>query len=189
MAERELTQVEISEWLDLTTRRVRDLVKEGLPSRVEKGKRLYLWPAALHWYIRYKVEAERKQRPNGDSESIAELHRREKMADVEKAEADAEIRKLELARQRAITMTVDDAARELEHILGGMNSALGNFSGRWAPELVALPDTRAVRALLDKAIAELRELLTAAGDTDAPEPEPGDDADEQLDEERERAVA
>ncbi len=179
MADIEINQRKLAEWIGRTPRQIHNLVELGLPSRVEKGKRVYLWPAALHWYIEYRIDVDRKTRAGGDGDSAAELRRRQAAATADKAETDAELARLDLAKERGLTMTVDDAARQLEHILGGLNSALGNFAGRWAPELVQLPDTRSVRAKLEKAIDELRTLMTAAGDTDAPEPDPENEGGEE----------
>ena len=90
--EAELAQKQLAQWLGLTARQIHNLVAEGMPAPVRNGRRVYPWPAALRWYIDYRVRAEVKRGTGGDD--AAALRRREAAARADRAETDAELGRL-----------------------------------------------------------------------------------------------
>jgi phage terminase Nu1 subunit (DNA packaging protein) len=162
-----LTQREIAEYLDLDVRSIRNLEKLGLPTRSVKPKggngtpeKRYPWPAALHWYIRYKATPPKKEK--SDAKRLLK-------AQARKTEAQAAKEELSLLERQQLLMAVDDVERELEEILRNLRAGLLTFAPRWAPEIVGLETVGAARAKLDTAIEELMLQLVRKGDADAPE--------------------
>ena len=92
----------LSEAMNLTPRRVQQLVPEGLP----KAKRgIYVLEECLQWYIRYLQAKVTHQQPAGPA-GVDGLSGRERL-DLAKAEQ----AEYELAAMRRETVTVADAAR------------------------------------------------------------------------------
>lgn len=82
-----ITQQELAHRLGLTTRQVRNLEEKGLPTKVARdGKKSWLWPEAMHWYIDFKAQT---IAPLRDDSEDAKLERRERMAKVRSAEVSA----------------------------------------------------------------------------------------------------
>jgi hypothetical protein len=169
-----LTQLLLAEYLDMDARQVRRLEKEGLPTRSVRGEKRYPWPAALHWYLKYKTELAKKSSPA----------QRLLLANARKAEAQAAMAENELFKQQAFLFTGDVIDREVEEVLRNLRAGLLTFEGRWAPELVNLETTGAVRAKLGPAIEELMRILVRAGDNEdagSGTDDPGDDEDDEDD--------
>jgi phage terminase Nu1 subunit (DNA packaging protein) len=86
-----LTQRAIAEYLDLDARQIRNLEKLGLPTRKVGGEKRYPWPSGLHWYIKYKTAAGKKQTTS----------KRLEAAKLRSAEAKAEQDELDLFERQA----------------------------------------------------------------------------------------
>lgn len=170
-----LSQKKLAEWLNVVPRTIYDLQKKGAPSTLDRGKRVYPWPAFLHWYIEYRINQALEKGGVGaaDAEAALEAKLRASVAYADKLEAEAAQAQLALAEKRGQLVTLDYMVGELEKVLTVLRASLLTFSGRVAADLVGCQDTRSVRTVLDPAVDELMRQLSLAGDDD--EDEEGDD--------------
>jgi phage terminase Nu1 subunit (DNA packaging protein) len=64
-----LSQKELATLIGLTSRQVRNLTDAGMPSETEGNRRFY-GPAAVVWYVEFKVAEERSRHTTGEREQL-----------------------------------------------------------------------------------------------------------------------
>lgn len=135
-----LSQSETASRLGLTTRQIHNLRAMGMPSESVEGKVVYLWPAALHWYIEHRIKA-------AEPKDFEEARAR-KMA------AEARLAELEQARMEGRSIDVEESARVVDAMLTQLRGQLITLPQRWAPALVGLGTLPKVQAVLEQAVEE-----------------------------------
>jgi len=156
--------------LNLSERRVQQLVAEGLPV---KGRGRFDVIEASAWYVRYLQRALEKRSPNpaaypaGSDAATAVQMAREKLR-VTRAEAD--LRELELARKRGELVAVEDAAAIWEKAVEKMRARLLSSIAGAAVKCVNL-ETRAAahKVLVDVVHDALNEVVAVADDLEVEE--------------------
>ena len=108
----------------------RKLPNNPLPCDATGKQKKYPVNACIRWFIEKQLELASKR---GEGSSKADAERRLKSAQAELAE-------LEVARQREITVTIDEAAERVEKVCTNFVAALGGIPGKYAHEFVALSD-------------------------------------------------
>ena len=176
-----LPQSAIAEYLNVDVRQIRNLEKKGLPMVRVKGTPKYPWPAGLHWYLDFKIQAALKKEGGGEAERWRVRTERAKALRAE----------LDLAQRRGELLGVDWVLRQAERWLTltrshAMNLGPGiatNLAGaaRTVPEVQLLVDreTDAFLRDLQKAIdGLLAQAQQEASRGESDDEEPGDGGDD-----------
>lgn len=136
----------ISKLLDLSPRRVQQLVKEGVIPKMERGR--YELVPVVRAYIHYL----RERNIQAGVVSLEEVRTR-------KIKAEAELAEIDLAQQRGETINVDAAAIVWGEVLGVAKSRLMSVPAKLAP-IVAVEDAPAIcKALIEEQVFEVLDEL------------------------------
>lgn len=150
MRAQECTQQEAADRLNLTTRQVKNLADQGMPTRSKQGKVVYPFPDCFVWYLDYKIgKAVEKAAPN----SMAEAEQRQAIAEAQLAE-------LKLERERGKVVTVEEAAGAVEELLGQLRATILTVPNRMASRVVGLKTLAEGTRVLDGLVAELLAVLS-----------------------------
>lgn len=153
----------IASALNLTEQRVQQLVKEGLP-REARGQ--YDPIKCLMFYIRYLQRAiEKKSMPTLDGGFVGERAER-----VRLLRADADLREMELARERSQLISLSDYERSLADLVRITTARVMAIAPRVAGEVVGETSRVMVQAKIEKAcketLARLARSVNDGGNTD-----------------------
>lgn len=148
----EVTEVELAEYLGLSTRRIRQLFKEGVVVKSQRGR--YDLKSSVLGYINSIRQAETK-----------------KDADLEKLKISSEAEKLmhERLRKRLTELKVHEMEKKLHRaedveyfwnsIVLAAKSRLTSIPVKTAPLLVGIEDRKEIQAILKREVADaLNEL-------------------------------
>jgi len=131
--------------MNVTARRVQQLVAEGLP-REEKGK--YELGKCLLWYIRYLQTAlERRAVPTPDGEVSSMTEER-----LALLRADRELREIELAEKRGMLVSILDVEKTLSDLVLTTKARIMAIAPRLAAELVGESSRNMIQAKIEKEI-------------------------------------
>lgn len=147
-----LSQKELAARLDLDPRQIRNLSKRGMPTTYlgETGEeRGYPWPACLHWYLRFKVEAETQK---------FTTPQRLQAAQIRDLEAKAAKSEMALAQMRGELLERPLVRRERQQAFERIRNLNTTRASRWAPRLEGLDGPRLLTALEDLGEEEMRQL-------------------------------
>jgi hypothetical protein len=150
-----LSQKELADRIDVVPRQVHNLVNEGMPTRVSKGKRYYPWPECNVWYIDYKIRSA-AAKPDKRRDRLNDLELRKEEVAVRSAE-------LKLAKEEARLVSIDYMEHQVSMILEGLRGKLLSFSGKHCSSLVGLGTPAEVRSKLDVGIEEVMQDLVEIG--------------------------
>jgi len=138
--------------LNLDERRVQQLVKEGMP-RETRGQ--YDPVKCLLWYVRYLQAAlEKKSVPTLDGGFVGEREER-----VRLLRADADLREMELAGERARLVALPDVEQALSELANTARIQIMAIPPRLAPELVGETSRVMIQAKIEKACKEALSCL------------------------------
>jgi phage terminase Nu1 subunit (DNA packaging protein) len=154
----------IANALNLGTSRVQQLVKEGLP---REGRGQYDPVKCMLWYIRYLQNVlEKKSVPTLDGGFIGEREERLRLL-----RADADLREMELARERGLYIALGDYERTLADLVLTTKARIMAIPARVAPDLVGETSRVMVQAKVEKAckeaLASLARAVNDGGNSDA----------------------
>lgn len=122
-----LSQKDFGTLMGLTSRQVRNLTDQGMPSEVD-GRFRYYGPEAVAWYLEMKLREEREKHASGEREKL-ELEKLRHQAREAKVRAD-------LAESRVVS--VDEAAAQWDEAVGILRSITLRIPVRYAD--VVRPD-------------------------------------------------
>jgi len=131
--------------MNVTARRVQQLVGEGLP-REEKGK--YDLAKCLLWYIRYLqnvIEGRGVPTPDGELSSMKE----ERLALLR---VDRELREIELAEKRGSLVAIVDVEKTMSDLVLTTKARIMGIAPRLAAELVGEVSRVMIQAKIEKEI-------------------------------------
>ncbi len=147
-----LAQKELAARLDLDPRQIRNLEKKGMPRtylREEGEERGYPWPACLHWYVRFKIEAETQK---------LTVPQRLQAAQIRDLEAKAAKSELALANVRGELLERPLVRRERQMAFERIRNLNTTRASRWAPQLEGLAGQQLQARLEDLAEEEMAQL-------------------------------
>ncbi len=150
-----LAQKELAARLDLDPRQIRNLEKKGMPRtylRDEGEERGYPWPACLHWYVRFKIEAETQK---------LTVPQRLQAAQIRDLEAKAAKSELALAQVRGELLERSLVRRERQMAFERIRNVNATRASRWAPQLEGLAGQQLQARLEDLAEEEMAQLQTS----------------------------
>jgi phage terminase Nu1 subunit (DNA packaging protein) len=140
--------------LNLTERRINQLVRDGLP-RHSRGQ--YPLAECFRWYVRYlQTCLERKAivSPDGERGYAAARLRREV--------AEAGIKEIELARERGHMVAVEDVEKAMSDLILSTKARVLGVSARAAGELAGLGSRAEAQTVLDRHLREALKQMEAA---------------------------
>ena len=141
---------QIAEKLNLTPSRIQQLVQEGLPKKL-RGK--YDVDACTAFYIRYlQALVEKKVIIDSAGEALAG----ERESRLRLLRADAELREIELARERGQLVSIIDVEKEMIDMILTTKARVLAIAARVAPELTTETSRLMIQAKIDR---ECREAL------------------------------
>lgn len=145
----------IASALNLEVRRVQQLVKEGMP-RETRGQ--YDAVKCMLWYIRYLQQViDKKSVPTLDGGFVGEREER-----VRLLRADADLREMELAKERSLVIAIADYERTLADLILTTKARIMAMPPRLAPELVGETSRVMIQAKIEKACKESLAYLARA---------------------------
>jgi phage terminase Nu1 subunit (DNA packaging protein) len=151
--------------LNLSEQRIHQLVKEGMP-RETRGQ--YDPVKCMLWYIRYLQQAlEKKSVPTLDGGFVGEREER-----VRLLRADADLREMELAKDRGLLVALPDIEATLTDLFLTTKARIMAIPPRLAPELVGERSRAMIQAKLEKACKESLAYLAkvdSAANSEGPE--------------------
>lgn len=147
----------VAETLNLDIRRIQQLVKEGLP-RAKRGR--YDERKCSRWYIRYLQNALEKRGVAKGSGKYAE----ERDERVRLIRADADLREIELARERGQLIALPDYERTLADLILTTKARILAIPPRVAAELVGETSRVMIQAKLEKACKDALAYLARERD-------------------------
>ena len=137
----------VAQALNLTVSRVHQLVKEGLP---KEGRGQFDPVKCLLWYVRYLQQAlEKKSVPMQDGAYAGEHEQR-----VRLLKADADLREIELARERGELVPLADVEEEMTNLVLITKARILAVAPRVAPDLLGLTSRVMAHAIVEKALNE-----------------------------------
>jgi hypothetical protein len=133
--------------LNLTEQRVQQLVKEGMP---REGRGQYDPVKCMLWYIRYLQHViEKRSVSTLEGGFVAEREER-----VRLLRADADLREMELAKERGLLLAHPDVEATLTDLVLTTKARIMATPPRLAPELIAETSRIMIQAKLEKACKE-----------------------------------
>lgn len=137
----------VARFLGLDQRRIQQLVNEGMP-RAKRGR--YDLSRCAHWYIRYLQNAVEKRAVSGtDGEVVTERAQRLRLL-----KADADMKEIQLARERGQLVAIMDVEREMSNLVLSTKARVLAVAPRVAPELVGETSRVMAQAIVEKALKE-----------------------------------
>lgn len=155
---------EIAVVLNLTPTRVQQLTNEGLPKKF-RGK--YDQDVCVGWYIRYLQALVEKRAIVDEGGKIFASEREERLRLLR---ADADLREIELARERSELVSIAEVEREMTDLVLTTKARVMAVAPRLAPELVGETSRVMVHAKIEKALKDAllnlaqREVRAKEGD-------------------------
>jgi hypothetical protein len=150
---------DVAELLSLTPRQVRNLIDDkGLPANRDPRGFALDWPTTLEWYVGYrsgqKVGNRGNPGPGNPPEDPLETY---EQALARKTRAEADLKELQLARERGEVAAIQD----VEHVLTNANKSIQTrvlaMPASLAPQLLGIEDRTRIFTVLDRSC---RDLLT-----------------------------
>jgi phage terminase Nu1 subunit (DNA packaging protein) len=139
---------QLADILNLTESRIQQLVQEGLPKKL-RGR--YDRDQCTGWYIRYlQALVEKKVIVDPGGEALAS----ERESRLRLLRADAELREIELARERGQLVSIEDVEREMTDLILVTKARVLAVGARVAPELVGETSRVMIQAVIEKAHKE-----------------------------------
>lgn len=147
-------------FMNLTKQRVHQLVAEGLPRKL-RGK--YDLDECARWYIRYLQAAiEKKKIPLEEGAYASEQVER-----VRNLRATADLREIELARERGQLVSIEDVEKEMSDLVLTTKARVMAVAPRLAPEILGETSRVMAQAKIEKSLRESLSHLAAKSESRA----------------------
>lgn len=147
-------------FMNLTKQRVHQLVAEGLPRKL-RGK--YDLDECARWYIRYLQAAiEKKKIPLEEGAYASEQVER-----VRNLRATADLREIELARERGQLVSIEDVEKEMSDLVLTTKARVMAVAPRLAPEILGETSRVMAQAKIEKSLRESLSHLAAKSESHA----------------------
>lgn len=149
-----MTVADVAELLGVTDRQVRNWIKDkGLPAKADPRGRLLDWPETLRWYVAYRMEESRgsggNSAPGNGGTEPPETY---DQALARRTRAEADLKELQLATERAQVVAIAD----VERVMGAANKSIQTLAlalpATLTPQLLGLGDRAKVYAVLDRGV-------------------------------------
>ena len=146
---------ELAEVLGVSIRTVESAVQSGMP-KGRQGRAYDFGPDAIVWYYQKKLDA-----VEGKMATMGEAQRRKAIADAQRAESEARMAELNLAKRRGELIEVTEVLSQWGMLCDALRAKILGIPGQAAHRLVGCKSQRQARAQLEESIrdvlAELRD--------------------------------
>ena len=164
-----LTVADVAEFLSLTPRQVRNLIDDkGLPANRDQRGFLLDWPTALEWYVGYRSAQKMGNRGNlraaAGPDGADEPDETFDEAILRKTKAEADLKELQLARERGQVAAIADVERVLTSANKSIQTRILAMPAALAPQLMGIEDRARINTILTR---NCREVLTNLATVDA----------------------
>jgi phage terminase Nu1 subunit (DNA packaging protein) len=149
-----LSVIDVAELLGVTDRQVRNWIKDkGLPAKGDPRGRTLVWSETLAWYVAYRIaetggSGGSRKAVDPDSEPLESME----AALARKTRAEADLKELQLARERSEVAAIAD----VERVLGAANKSIQTLllalPASLAPQLLGLEDHNKIFAVIDRGV-------------------------------------
>lgn len=150
----EVTEVDLAEYLGLSTRRIRQLVKEGVVIKSQRGR--YDLQKSVLGYINSLRQEEKQQSANLDKLKISKEATALQHEQLKKRKTELQVQELEKKLHRA---------EDVEYFWNAMalaaKSRLTAIPVKCAPVLVGIEDRKEIQAILKREVAEALNEIAA----------------------------
>jgi phage terminase Nu1 subunit (DNA packaging protein) len=144
----------VGAFLNVTPRRIQQLVKEGMP-REARGQ--YDPVKCGAWYVRYLQAAiEKKTMPSIDEGYISLKEERTRLL-----RAKAELKQIEVAKRQGLLVSIPEVERKMSDLVLMTKARILNIPARVAGELVDETSRVMIQAKLEKAAEEALEPMVS----------------------------
>lgn len=146
---------DIAELLGVTDRQVRNWIKDkGLPAKSDPRGRVLDWPTTLRWYVAFQIDEKRgnggNRGPNSAPDGSLEPEETLDGALLRKTKAEADLKELQLARERGEVASIAD----VERVLVGANKSIQTrvlaLPSSLAPQLMGIDDRKRINTILER---------------------------------------
>lgn len=155
---------DIASLLGVSERMVRNYIKDNkLPCNGDGRGRRFAWPQVREWYVQYRIELAGSRGSLGvsvppiDDETLDQ-------ATLRRVKAEADLKELQLARERGQVAAVADVERVLSAAVMAVQTQVLAVPSRLATQMLGLEDHARAVAILT---AEMRQLLSNLPTIDA----------------------
>lgn len=167
----EVNEVELSEYLGLSPRRIRQLFKEGVVTKTQRGR--YDLKASVLGYINSLRQAEKKMDANIEKLKISKEATSLQHEQLKKRKTELQVQEMEKKLHRA-----EDVEYYWNAMVIAAKSRLTSIPVKCAPLLVGIEDRKEIQAILKRevgdALNEIADYDVDKFDTDFEEEDVGD---------------
>jgi phage terminase Nu1 subunit (DNA packaging protein) len=167
---------DIVDLLGVTDRQIRNYIKEKKMPCIGDGRgRRFVWRDVLEWYVSYRMELS----GNGGSEDpeLAEDGKETMTAALtRKTIAEADLKELQLARERGLVVAVQDVKANIADVAKGIQTKLLGLPSKLVGRIFGMKDKSALKQVLDSECNQLCQELAQIGKLEPTGA--GDDEDE-----------
>ena len=164
-----LSVADVAELLSVTDRQVRNWINDnGLPASADPRGRTLDWPVTLKWYVAYQIE---KNSGTGGNRKAAtgqsgadEPEENFDQAILRKTKAEADLKELQLARERGQVAAIADVEKVLTSANKSIQTRILVMPSALAPQLLGIEDRARIDAIL---MRNCREVLSNLATVDA----------------------
>lgn len=154
---------DVAALLGVSDRMVRNYVKDkGLPCKGDGRSRLFVWRDVLEWYVQYRLEmagsrGNEQQAPEGDEGETLD------QALCRKTIAEADLKELQLAKERALVVSVADVERNIADVGKSIQTKILGFPTKLVGRVFGMKDRNALKAVLDSEARQICQELVQLG--------------------------
>jgi phage terminase Nu1 subunit (DNA packaging protein) len=134
--------------LNLTVSRIQQLVQEGLPKKL-RGK--YDQDQCVDFYIRYLQALVEHKSIVGEGGEVLKNEREERLRLLR---ADADLREIELARERSQLVAIEDVEKEMSELVLTTKARVMAVAPRVAPDIIGETSRVMIQAKIEKSLRE-----------------------------------
>lgn len=143
--------------LCISRRQLANLVDQGLPKRGNGRESYYVWPEVFQWYVSYKVDLARPKREQQEESEPEDGQEEYKEALTRRTRAEADLRELELSRERAEVVAVADVEKNIAAVASAVKTKLLGLPSKLVSIISAQKTKAGMRAVLD---SEMRQICS-----------------------------
>lgn len=160
---------DVAELLGVTDRGVRKWINEkGLPAKNDSRGFALDWPKTLEWYVAYRNTENSgtggTRRPGNGKDGGEEPLESYEDANARKTRAEADLKELQLARERGQVAAITDVEKVLTSANKSIQTLILAMPSGLAPQLIGIEDRGRINAILTR---YCREVLTNMASVDA----------------------
>ena len=148
-----LTVVEMARLLSVTDRQVRNWIKDkGLPAKKMPGVQRLDGAAVIAWYVDFRLTENGNSGNRAGADPSGEPLETFDEALARKTRAEADLKELQLARERGEVAAISDVERVLASANKSIQTLMLALPSSLAPQLIGLVDRAKIYAVIDRGV-------------------------------------